>query len=973
MGYEGRAREISALIILALLVITPLSTGSGRTETVTISDCEISRETTSYHLTDRLGFREVPLPGGEGVGFETRTEFGSAWFHSGGIIYEIAEREREFIHLDFMGSNDVDPEGSDPLDTAITVISTEGSTEMRSFRSIIYRDLWDDIDLKYHRKNGSLKYDFIVRSGGDPRDIVIRVNGHREIRVKDESLSIETKSGFEIRDDGLKIYYSDDGTAIDGRMESRSGDMYGFYLDDVDPTREFVIDPFIFSSILGSADGGSPGVSYWPNYDTGSDMVLDGGDNIYIAGSTDSGGFPVVGGETFGISGSSNTDIFISKISANGSRILFSTIITGSEHEWANSLELDSQGRIWLMGVSNSADLPVTEDAMNVTDKGGGFILCLDPNGRELLYLSYIGQYGDLYCADSAIMTGDRLVLLGGSDVDLVGKSWGEREINPSDDTYNNTPEEINGTFMFIGIFDIVKREITRITFIGGDDDIYPGEVEIGPSGEICISGWTHCNDFPLHIEENRIGDKGATSTFLIRMDISLSSILSSIVIQTGSYGDKGDHVALEYDNSDNFFLGSTTESLSLDAENQEYFDPDPDRDEWNAEDNIFLLKIDPTGRELIGSLLYGGKQDEELGDIKICDSGGVYITGYSRSGYLFTTNGSVDQGAGYGVAILLVFDNDLSEMIYSGRFGGEGVDKGSDIELDSDGNVIIMGATESEQFFVTTNGFGIPPDSFYYETFIVKMDLEPFPEVEIPEIDDIVLTDDGLIVKWTVSPSYPEKEVCYDVYRANEYYLNEMIIRTESGADQYVDTNVAEGKTYIYKIRVIEDNVPSYFSQEMDIEVEHIPSVPINFRASLNDDGNIALTWEEPIVTYGFPITHYIIHRQDPDAYIGGWDRIAMLDGDVYTYVDEEATELGEYEYYIYASNINGVSGHSNTVSIEIKEEKEPDYSIIYWILGSIGVIILMIVLVLAVSFRIDVRQRRKRSVRDNYFIDEM
>ena len=956
MGRIGVIKVIISIVILFFLISPALISYKGRDHIEPTSNpvMEYNCEKAVENPIFQEGFLQIQLSQDNVTGFTTSTDFGNAGFHRRGINYEILGKDREIIQLQFIGSNEVQPTGIYRRDTSITVISIKGNSEIHTFASIIYQDLWNNIDLKFYKVDKVLKYDLIVRPGGDHRDIRIKVIGHRDLKIVDDAISIVTDNGYEIRDEGLNIFYSDDSSQILGRIGRSSLDSYTFVIDDVDHTREYVIDPFIFSSIVGSLDGKKSGSSHQTKYDRGNDMILDGQDNIYITGFTNSLKFPVIAGEMIGGSELTGQDIFITKISANGSRILFSTIIIGSDDDWGNSVELDTHGRIWIMGGTNSDDLPITDDAMDVTTRGGGFILCLDVDGKNLLYLSYIGKYGGLSVIDSTLLSGEKMAIYGGSEEEL--------EIEPSENTYNNTKEEINGTFIFIGIFDIEMRAMTRMTFIGGDKEVYAGKILEGRDGEICISGWTRCHDFPLNETENRIGEKGSVSAFLLKMDGSLSSIISSIVIQTGwRYGLGIDPVILEMDSSGYFYLGSTTGDLSLDAENQNYFDPNPYRDYVINEHNIFLLKVDPTGTNIVGSLLFGSSENDELRDLVIDGSGGLFVTGYSKSSETYLTESAIDQGYDRGSAILLIFDDDLDDLHYSGRFGAGGADKGNDIELDSKGHIVIMGETESEDFFITSNGFGVAPDAFYFETFVVKLNLEPYERIHEPAIGSLTLEPEGVMIRWEISPLYSEKTIYFEIlreYRRSDYTMEGVLLRSDIGADHFIDSDLVEGRTYRYRIRAIVDNTPSNFSEKLEIKVDYLPSEPVNLRVRSNDPNEVFLTWKEPIITFDIPISRYIIYRNDLNDDWSHLEIIGEVGGDIFTYTDENGSVSERYEYSVRASNEYGDGGYSETKSVEVEDEFE--ITIFIWIAGSICTVITIALIVVAILALL-VRRKKK------------
>ena len=99
--------------------------------------------------------------------------------------------------------------------------------------------------------------------------------------------------------------------------------------------------------------------------DAGGGVGVDGDGNVYAAGTTRSADFPVAGGLQSCLRGSS--DGFVTKLSADGSTILYSTFLGGSGDDLARSLAADAAGNVIVVGGTNSPDFP----ASGATGPGG--------------------------------------------------------------------------------------------------------------------------------------------------------------------------------------------------------------------------------------------------------------------------------------------------------------------------------------------------------------------------------------------------------------------------------------------------------------------------------------------------------------------------------------------------------------------------------------------------------------------------
>jgi hypothetical protein len=90
-------------------------------------------------------------------------------------------------------------------------------------------------------------------------------------------------------------------------------------------------------------------------------------------------------------------DGFITKLSRDGERLMFSTFLGGSGNDFWLMPTVDVDGNVVVVGGTSSPDFPVTPDALQSRPGGGedGVLAILTPDCSTILYATYLGGKGD--------------------------------------------------------------------------------------------------------------------------------------------------------------------------------------------------------------------------------------------------------------------------------------------------------------------------------------------------------------------------------------------------------------------------------------------------------------------------------------------------------------------------------------------------------------------------------------------------
>lgn len=242
----------------------------------------------------------------------------------------------------------------------------------RIFQAVVYKNMYPNIDVRYYTYNNQLKYDIIVRPGGDPSQVALRFDGANSLSIKKGNLVIATSVG-NINELSPLSYQTTttSKTPVDASF-SLSGNTVRFKTGTYDPAATLVIDPqIIFSSLSGSS------ADNW-----GFTATYDNQGNFYSGGIVfASGSFPTtVGAYSRSFGGGSNTegtgpiDVGILKLTKNGRSIVFGTYLGGTHDEQPHSLVVDADGNLLIAGRTSSKNFPQTIDKFgpdngNASDK----------------------------------------------------------------------------------------------------------------------------------------------------------------------------------------------------------------------------------------------------------------------------------------------------------------------------------------------------------------------------------------------------------------------------------------------------------------------------------------------------------------------------------------------------------------------------------------------------------------------------
>ena len=239
-----------------------------------------------------------------------------------------------------------------------------------------YPELYPGISLRVAFDGNSLKTEYIVEPGADPRQLVMAYVGAKQITVQLGDLVVEAEDGS-VYEQPEAVAYQDTESRrkpIKAAYRVSTDGTVAFGLAAYDTSLPLIIDPYVVSSI--TFLGGS-------GIDKVNALDADSAGNLYIAGSTDSANFTP-------LPPALSSDGFVIKLNT-ANQVVWATYLQGTYFDVATALRVDALGNVYVAGYTTSSDFPTLATTRN-SNAGGrdAFLAKLGPDG-SLQFSGYLG------------------------------------------------------------------------------------------------------------------------------------------------------------------------------------------------------------------------------------------------------------------------------------------------------------------------------------------------------------------------------------------------------------------------------------------------------------------------------------------------------------------------------------------------------------------------------------------------------
>jgi hypothetical protein len=467
----------------------------------------------------------------------------------------------------------------------------------------------------------------------------------------------------------------------------------------------------------------------WPAWFKG--VIVDDQGRACVVGRTYSPNFPTTE-DAFDRQLDGDRDGFVSRLSANGATLEWSTFLGGSDIEAPMAATFDDQGRIIVVGGATSTDFPVTDEAYDTTHNGAAdvFVAILDPSAEgddQLVYSTFLGGSG----VDAAL---DVFYDASGAGAIFVVGSTASADFPFTDGAYDLS---YNGgeRDMFIARFDPTLSTLEACTFLGGSEADHALFVHVAGSGIVTISGRTDSPDMPTSegaYDDTFDGGPDERDGFVAQLDQDLTELVYGTYLG-GSAGESLS--AMDVEASGAIVVAGWTYSEDFPVTSGAY---DPS---YNGGGDIFVTRLDPAAMgegQLVASTFIGGSSEEGANSLTVdIVSGAVTIVGAVDGEGLPTTPDAMqpDFNGGLLDGFLTRLDWGLEQMLYGTYLGGPEIDVGFALAGNVASRLTVAGRNSGGDFPVTPGAYDESWNGDF-DAFILRIDLCPADFDEDGDVD---------------------------------------------------------------------------------------------------------------------------------------------------------------------------------------------------------------------------------------------
>jgi hypothetical protein len=328
------------------------------------------------------------------------------------------------------------------------------------------------------------------------------------------------------------------------------------------------------------------------------------------------------------------------KLNPNGTALLYSTYLGGSQFDVPRTLAIDGSGNAYIAGYTVSPDFPTTPGALDRSNPcSDAFVAKINPSasGEEsLVYSTYFGADSG-GCGPAEIGLG--IAVDGEGNAYLAGTTT-DGATPTTEGAFDRTH---NGSYdAFVAKINPEGSALVYSTFLGGNGVDQAVDIAVDVHGHAYLIGATASGDYPTTPSAFDTSHNGGYDVFVSKLGPAGDNLLYSTYLGGSSVEvdpNDRDPLAIALDTSGNAWVTGATSSVDFPATENAM-----DRTFGGGANDAFLTKLASSGESLLYSTYVGGSGFEEGRGVAVDGLGVPYVTGSTDSFDFPTTPGAFDR-----------------------------------------------------------------------------------------------------------------------------------------------------------------------------------------------------------------------------------------------------------------------------------------------------------------------------------------
>ena len=361
-------------------------------------------------------------------------------------------------------------------------------------------------------------------------------------------------------------------------------------------------------------------------------MIVNSANELFIYGTTASADFPTTtssyqpnfnGGPGFspsgiGVSFPNGSDIFVSRLSANGGNLLASTFIGGTGNDGLNTapklkfnyadevrgeIDIDNNNNIYIATCTKSTDFP-TLNSLQMSSSGNqeGCIIKMDNQLTTIIWSTYLGGANDDAIYSLALDENDNIYVTGGTN---------SSDFPTTTNAYQNTYQDSTSADAFITKISSNGSQILSSSYFGTDQYDQSYFVEIGSTNAVYLFGQT--KNIGSQLVNNAAYSVEDGGQFIAVFNEDLSDVIRSTTVGTGKGTPDISPTAFLVDVCDKIYIAGWGSNIAAGPLSTLNLPISANAYQQNTDGNDFyLMVLDEDLSSMIYATYFGGSQSNE-------------------------------------------------------------------------------------------------------------------------------------------------------------------------------------------------------------------------------------------------------------------------------------------------------------------------------------------------------------------------